>query len=60
MVYPIRPRTDAPARRVLVRARKGSRGPLVLLRGLDLHDRSDAKFTPEADAIFRGEAVIDW
>ena len=59
-VFPVRPRADAPATRVLVRARKGSRGPLALLRGLDLHDDSGAKFTPEADAIFRGEAAIVW
>ncbi len=59
-VLPIRPRADAPARRVLVRAQKGSRAPLSLLRGLDLHDASGAKFTPEAEAIFRGAAAIDW
>jgi tRNA1(Val) A37 N6-methylase TrmN6 len=59
-VYPVRPRNDAPASRVLVRGVKGSRAPLTLLRGIDLHDGSGAKFTPEADAIFRGRAAIDW
>jgi tRNA1(Val) A37 N6-methylase TrmN6 len=59
-VYPVRPRADAPASRVLVRATKGSRAPLTLLRGLDLHDACGAKFAPEADDIFRGRAVIDW
>ncbi len=59
-ILPVRPRADAPAKRVLVRARKGSRAPLRLLRGLDLHDASGAKYTPETDAILRGEAVIDW
>ena len=59
-VFPVRPRAGAPASRVLVRAQKGSRGPLVLLRGLDLHDDSGAKFTTEAEAIFRGRAAIDW
>ncbi len=59
-VFPIRPRAEAAAKRVLVRAQKGSRAPLVLLRGLDLHDDSGAKFTPEAEAIFRGEAAIGW
>jgi tRNA1(Val) A37 N6-methylase TrmN6 len=57
-VYPLRPRAGAPAHRVLVRARKGSRAPLTLLAGMDLH-ASDA-FTPEADAIFRGDAPIAW
>lgn len=59
-VLPVRPRADAPAHRVLVRGRKGSRAPLRLLRGLELHDDSGAKFTPEAEAIFRGEAAIAW
>lgn len=60
MVLPVRPRRDAPAHRVLVRARKGSRAPMSLLAGLDLHDASGAKFTPEAEAIFRGDAAITW
>lgn len=59
-VLPVRPRAEAAAKRVLVRAVKGSRAQLALLKGLDLHDASGAKFTPEAGAIFRGEAAIDW
>lgn len=59
-VFPVRPRAEAGASRVLVRAQKGSRGPLALMRGLDLHDDSGAKFTAEAEAIFRGAAAIDW
>jgi tRNA1(Val) A37 N6-methylase TrmN6 len=59
-VFPLRPRADAPAHRVLVRAVKGSRAPLALHAGLDLHDASGAKFTPAAEAIFRGEAAIVW
>lgn len=59
-IYPVRPHMDAPASRVLVRGVKGSRAPVSLLRGIDLHDASGAKFTPEADAIFRGRAAIDW
>ncbi|MBL8551874.1 MAG: methyltransferase [Hyphomonadaceae bacterium] len=58
-IMPIRPRAGAPAKRVLVRARKGSRAPLRLYRGLDLHDTSGAKFSPEADALFCGTA-LDW
>lgn len=59
-VYPVRPRADAPASRVLVRGVKGSRAPLTLLRGLDLHDDTGAKHTPEAEAILRGRAAVDW
>lgn len=59
-ILPVRPRRDEPAKRVLVRGRKGSRAPLKLLAGLDLHDTSDAKHTPEIEAILRGETVIRW
>jgi tRNA1(Val) A37 N6-methylase TrmN6 len=58
-VFPLRPREDAPASRVLVRARKGGRAPLRLLRGLDLHGLGGAKHTPAAEAILRG-AAISW
>lgn len=59
-IFPVRPRADAEAKRVIVRARKGSRAPLKLWKGLDLHDRSGAKHTSEAEAILRGEALIRW
>lgn len=59
-VIPIRPKATAPARRVIVRARKGSRAPLRLYGGYDLHDDSGAKYTPEVDAILRGEAQFGW
>lgn len=59
-VLPVRPYADAEAKRVLVRARKGSRAPLKLLRGIDLHDRSGAKHTPEVEAILRGERLVEW
>lgn len=59
-ILPVRPRRNEPAKRVLVRARKGSRAPLKLLAGLDLHDASGAKHTPEIEAILRGETVIRW
>jgi tRNA1(Val) A37 N6-methylase TrmN6 len=59
-VLPIFPRVGEPAKRVLVRARKGSRAPLLLRRGLVLHDASGAKHTPEADAVLRGAAPLVW
>lgn len=58
-VFPIRPSANAKARRVIVRAWKGSRAPLKLFRGLDLHpEDGHEKHTPEAEAILRGEAFI--
>ena len=59
-VIPIRPRAEEPAKRIIVRARKGSRAPLRLLRGLALHDASGGKYTPETDAILKAEALITW
>jgi tRNA1(Val) A37 N6-methylase TrmN6 len=59
-IIPIRPIAAKPAARVIVRARKGSRAGLKLLKGLDLHDATDAKYTPEADAILKGEAPLTW
>ncbi|HVZ99051.1 MAG TPA: methyltransferase [Caulobacterales bacterium] len=58
-IFPVRPFAGAPARRLIVRARKGSRAPLQLWKGLDLHPGDGAdKHTPEAEAILRGEAFI--
>jgi tRNA1(Val) A37 N6-methylase TrmN6 len=59
-VRPIHPFADQPAKRVLVRAVKTGKAPLQLLPPLILHDRSGAKHTPEAEAILRGEARLDW
>ncbi len=59
-VRPIHPFADEPAKRVLVRAVKTGKAPLKLLPPLVLHDRSGAKHTPEAEAILRGEAALEW
>lgn len=59
-IIPIRPRAASPATRVIVRARKGSRAPLRLLKGYELHDESGTKHTPEIEAVLRGEADIAW
>jgi len=59
-IVPVRPRAELAAKRVIVRARKGSRAPLLLYRGIDLHDASGAKHTPEAEALLRGETILSW
>jgi tRNA1(Val) A37 N6-methylase TrmN6 len=59
-VRPIQPHADAPASRVLVRAVRGGRAPLLLLPALVLHPRGGAPHTPEAEAILRGEADLPW
>jgi tRNA1(Val) A37 N6-methylase TrmN6 len=57
VVKAIHPRSGEPAVRVVITARKGSRAPLLIAPPLVLHD-ADGRFTPEADAIHRGEALL--
>lgn len=59
-ILPIHPFADAPAKRVLVRAIKTGKAPLMILPPLVLHDRDGAKHRPQVEAILRGEAAIDW
>ena len=59
-IRPVQPFADQPAKRVLVRAIKTGKAPLVLLPALVLHDRTEAKHTAETEAILRGEAALDW
>jgi tRNA1(Val) A37 N6-methylase TrmN6 len=58
-ILPVHPNAQAPAHRILVSGVKGARGPIGLRPGLVLHDSAGA-FTPLAEAIHRGEALIDW
>lgn len=56
-VYPLYPRADGEAARILLQGRKGSRAPLRLARGMVLHNE-DGSFTPEAEAVLRaGEGL---
>jgi tRNA1(Val) A37 N6-methylase TrmN6 len=59
-IRPVQPFVDEPAKRVLVRASKTGKAPLVLLPALALHDRDGGKHTAEADAILRGDAALGW
>lgn len=56
----IQPFADEPAKRVMVRAIKTGKAPLVLLPPLVLHPRDGGKHTPEVEAILRGEAALGW
>ena len=56
---PIHPRAGEPATRVLLRGVRGSRAPFSMRAGLVLHG-PDGAFTPHAEALNRGEAVLDW
>ena len=57
-LLPVHARAGADAGRVLVRATKGSRGPFRVAPALVLHE--ERAFTPEAEAIHRGERALDW
>lgn len=57
-VFPLWPGAGKPAKRVLIRARRGVQTPLKLMPGLVLHG-ADGRFTPEADAILREAAGLD-
>lgn len=59
-VRPIHPFADEPAKRVLVRATKTGKAPLVLLPPLVLHDRDGGKHTTDAEAILRGRTALGW
>lgn len=59
-IRPIHPFADEPAKRVLVQAIKTGRAPLRLLPPLVLHDREGGKHSPQAEAILRGEAALEW
>ena len=54
------PFADEPAKRVLVRAIKSGRAPLVVLPPLILHDREGAKHTAMVEAILRGREPLRW
>ena len=57
VVFPFWPRGDgSPAKRIIVRARRGTASPLRLAQGLVLHEQ-DGSYTPEADRIFHGGAL---
>ena len=56
-VKPLHPRRHAAATRIIIRATKASRAPLVLLPGLVLHPEGENGYTAEADAILRGAAL---
>lgn len=57
VIFPLWPRTETAAKRVLVRAAKDGRAPLVLSPGLLLHG-ADGGFTPAAETILRDAGML--
>lgn len=58
VVFPLWPGGGRPARRVVIQARKGARGPLQLAPGLTLHDQSGG-FRPRVEEILRNGRALD-
>jgi tRNA1(Val) A37 N6-methylase TrmN6 len=56
VLFPLWPGAGRPAKRVIVRARKGVASPVILAAGLVLHEE-DGRYTPEADAVLRGRPL---
>ena len=52
VLFPLFPRDGAPAHRILVQGRKGSRAPSELRQGMILHE-ADGRYTEAAEAVFR-------
>jgi len=57
-VIPLRPRPDAAANRIVLRAVRASKAPLRLLPGFVLHAGSGSDFTDEARAVMRDGAGL--
>jgi tRNA1(Val) A37 N6-methylase TrmN6 len=57
-IHPLWPgQGGKPAKRIIVQARRGARGPLALMPGLVLH-QPDGRYTPAADAVLRAAAAL--
>lgn len=56
-VFPLWPKADSPAKRVIVQARKGTAGPLRLCAGISLHE-ADGGYTAAAEAVLREAAPL--
>jgi len=57
-LFPLWPAAGRAAKRVVLVARKGTRGPTRLLSGLVLHG-ADGAYTPEAEAVLSGAAGLE-
>ncbi|MDR3439099.1 methyltransferase [Telmatospirillum sp.] len=56
-VFPLWPKAGRPAKRVVIRARKGIASPLTLTPGMVLHE-TDGRYSPQAEAILRDGAFL--
>ena len=57
-IFPLHSKIDQPAKRIVLRARKDSKAPLILHRDLIVHDESGA-YTAKAEAVLRKGLSLD-
>lgn len=57
-LYPLFPKVDKPAKRLIFQARKNKSGQTIFHNGLILH-KSERNYTPQAQAILNGEIKIE-
>lgn len=58
-VYPLWPGIGKPAKRVLIKGKSHTKGPMTLLPGMVLHHPTGG-YTNQADEILRNGAAIEW
>jgi len=58
VIFPLWPRAGQPAKRVIIRARKGLHGAATIAPGLALHGTKE-RYSKEAEAILRDGRAID-
>jgi tRNA1(Val) A37 N6-methylase TrmN6 len=58
-LLPVHPAAGVGAHRLLIAGVKGSKAPLRIAPALILHE-ADGRLTAEADAVHRGNALIEW
>jgi len=56
-IFPLFPKDGEAAKRIIVQAKKGSRGGISLLSGLVLHD-ANGRYMPAAEAVLREGAAL--
>jgi tRNA1(Val) A37 N6-methylase TrmN6 len=58
-VFPLWPKQGHPAKRVIVRARRGLKSPSMILPGLVLH-QENGKYTKEASQVLQDGEALNW
>ena len=58
-IHPLWPKSGKQAKRVLIKAKKGSKAPTVLTSGTIIH-MNDGSYTPEVASILKGNSLLNF